>query len=158
MLHSQIHKRKWGNTHNKRYGERGREGKREGKRERGKEGGRKGGKEGEREGGRDRGRERGKEEGKEGGREGGRDREREGEGERYDILVVCIILEVCLPCVLCGGATVDHAVFSTLAAGHLEVVGDASVVSKVVAQPRDTDTIMVGLSLEIGDSSNFCIM
>jgi hypothetical protein len=85
--------------------------------------------------------------------------DREGEEEReVDILVAGIVLEVCLPSVLGGGSPIDHAVFSAFAGGHLEVVGDASVVSKVMTQPGDTDTIVVGLGLQIGDAANFCKM
>ena len=50
-----------------------------------------------------------------------------------DIPVDGIMLEVLLPCILSGGATIDHAVFSTISAGgHLKVVGDTNVVGKVV--------------------------
>lgn len=38
------------------------------------------------------------------------------------------------------------------------MVGDTSIVGKVMTQPGDTDAIMVGLGLQIGDGSNFCVM
>ena len=99
---------------------------------------------------------------KERGRGREREEEREGWGgggrEREYIHVAGIIFQVCLPRILGGGSTIDHAVTTTLAGGHLKVVSDASIVSKVMTQPGDTDTIMVGLSSEIGDGSNFCIV
>ena len=106
---------------------------------------------------RDRERERGRGSEGEAKREGERG-EREGGREREYIHVAGIIFQVCLQRILGGGSTIDHAVTTTLAGGHLKVVSDASIVSEVMTQPGDTDTIMVGLSSEIGDGSNFCIV
>ena len=71
-------------------------------------------------------------------------------------LVSDSIFQICLPCEFGIPPTINvYKVFPT--GGHLQVVANALVVSKIVALPRDADAIVVRLEIQLAYSAHDCV-
>ena len=76
----------------------------------------------------------------------------------HNIHIADIVFEVSLQGVLCRGASIDVDIVAAFAGCHLQVIGNASIVDEVMTHPGDANTIVIALSLEVGDGSNFCML
>ena len=67
------------------------------------------------------------------------------------------MIKICLPCEFGVPSTVNvNIVFSTSC--HLQMIAYALVVSEIVALPRNADTIMVRLKIQVAYSAHNCVV
>ena len=79
-----------------------------------------------------------------------------GRSHLHPKLVSDPMIQICLPCEFGVPPTVNvNIVFST--GCHLQVIAYALVVSEIVALPRNADTIVVRLEIQLAYSAHDCV-
>ena len=80
-----------------------------------------------------------------------------GRSHLHPKLVSDPMIKICLPCEFGVPSTVNvNIVFSTSC--HLQMIAYALVVSEIVALPRNADTIVVRLKIQVAHSAHNCVV